>query len=149
MPKSTDYTAKAAGPDGTIPYDADENAVWRDLMARQMPEVRRHMARAYLDGLSHLNLPADRVPQCAEVSAALAGVTGWRVAPVPALIPFGQFFGLLADRCFPPPPSSATAATSTTSKSLTSFTKSSATPPSLRPALRRLLAGHRPRRPCR
>lgn len=101
MPKSTDYTAKTPGPDGTIAYDADENAVWRDLMARQLPEVRAHMARAYLDGLSRLNLPADRVPQCAEVSAALSAVTGWRVAPVPAVIPFAQFFGLLADRCFP------------------------------------------------
>jgi phenylalanine-4-hydroxylase len=41
------------------------------------------------------------VPQCPEISAVLADCTGWRVEPVPALIPFGRFFGMLAERTFP------------------------------------------------
>jgi phenylalanine-4-hydroxylase len=59
------------------------------------------MARPYLDGLARLNLPQDRVAQCNEVSRVLLAATGWRVEPVPALIPFGRFFGLLAGRTFP------------------------------------------------
>lgn len=101
MPKSTEYQAKTPDALGFIAYDHDEDAVWRDLVARQMPEVTRHMAEPYLAGLRKLGLPTDRVPQCPDLSATLGPLTGWRVAPVPALIPFGTFFGMLADRCFP------------------------------------------------
>jgi phenylalanine-4-hydroxylase len=101
MPKSVRYIAKTPDAAGRIAYDADEDAVWRDLMARQAPSVRARMATPYLDGLQRLNLPIDRVAQCAEVSAVLHVATGWRVEPVPALIAFGRFFQLLADRCFP------------------------------------------------
>lgn len=101
MPKSTDYSARQPDENGRIAYDAAEDAVWRDLMARQMPAVEQRMSAPYLDGLSMLQLPRDRVAQCSEVSQTLRAATGWRVEPVPALIPFGRFFALLADRCFP------------------------------------------------
>lgn len=101
MPKSTEYEAKIPDAAGLIAYDAEEDAVWRDLVARQLPEVMRHMARPYTDGLARLNLPPTRVPQCVDVSKVLRAATGWQVAPVPALIPFGRFFAMLADRTFP------------------------------------------------
>ncbi|WP_372801810.1 phenylalanine 4-monooxygenase [Paracoccus seriniphilus] len=101
MPKSTEYEAKVADAEGHISYDAEEDAVWRDLIARQMPAVRQHMARPYLQGLDLLDMPRDRVPQCPEISQKLGCLTGWRVEPVPALIGFGRFFGMLADRTFP------------------------------------------------
>ena len=101
MPTSAAYVARPPDATGRIRYDATEDAVWRDLMARQMPHVTERMASPYLDGLARLRLPADRVAQCVEVSRTLRATTGWRVEPVPALIPFGRFFGLLADRCFP------------------------------------------------
>ena len=101
MPKSTEYEARLPDQTGRIPYDADDDAVWRDLVARQLPEVRRHMSKPYLDGLTKLDLPRDRVPQCVDVSRKLTDATGWRVAPVPALIPFGRFFAMLAERTFP------------------------------------------------
>lgn len=101
MPKSTEYEAKQPDADGFIAYTPEENAVWADLVARQMPAVRRDMARPYLDGLAKLDLPTARVPQCPEVSERLRDLTGWRVEPVPALIGFGRFFGMLADRTFP------------------------------------------------
>lgn len=101
MPKSTEYAAKHPDAQGFIAYDAGENAVWRDLLAQQMPAVRQHMASPYLCGLDLLDLPQDRVPQCPEVSATLGRLTGWRVEPVPALIGFGRFFAMLADRAFP------------------------------------------------
>ena len=101
MPKSTEYEAKLPDAEGRIAYDAEEDGVWHDLFARQLPEVQRYMARPYIDGLARLDLPRDRVPQCTEVSKVLSEATGWRVAPVPALIPFGRFFAMLADRTFP------------------------------------------------
>jgi phenylalanine-4-hydroxylase len=66
-----------------------------------MPAARRHMARPWLKGLELLDMPFDRVPQCAEISVRLTDLTGWKVAPVPALIGFGQFFTMLANRTFP------------------------------------------------
>jgi phenylalanine-4-hydroxylase len=43
----------------------------------------------------------DRVPQLGEISEVLQKHSGWSVAPVPALIGFTKFFGLLANRQFP------------------------------------------------
>lgn len=101
MPKSTSYAAKLPDASGHIAYSPDEDAVWRDLFARQIPNIRRHAATAYIDGLDRLALPATRVPQCTEVSQTLLALTGWQVIPVPALIPFGRFFSLLSQRIFP------------------------------------------------
>jgi phenylalanine-4-hydroxylase len=101
MAKSTSYVAMQPDAEGLIPYTAENDAVWRDLLARQLPAVRERMARPYLDGLARLDLPRDRVAQCTEVSARLGAATGWRVEPVPALIPFGRFFRLLSERSFP------------------------------------------------
>lgn len=101
MPKSTKYTAKVADARGHIDYSAEEDAVWADLYAAQKPNVQRYMARAYLDGLARLELPKTRVPSCADLSERLMDLTGWRVRPVPALIGFQTFFGMLADRVFP------------------------------------------------
>lgn len=101
MPKSTEYEAKLPDAQGFISYDAEENGVWHDLITQQLPAVRQHMARQYLTGLDLLDMPIDRVPQCPDISARLRDLTGWRVEPVPALIGFGKFFGMLADCTFP------------------------------------------------
>ncbi len=101
MPKTTAYQAKPAGPDGRIPFDAAEDSVWRDLMARQMPMVARHMARPWLNGLARLGLPRERVAQPVEVAARLRELTGWSVEPVPAVIGFARFFHMLSRKVFP------------------------------------------------
>lgn len=99
--KTSSYTAKTPDVQGHIAYSQDENTVWRDLFARQLPMIRQHAAPEYLAGFDKIALPADRVPQCAEVSEVLRELTGWSVAPVPALIGFGRFFDMLANREFP------------------------------------------------
>ncbi|WP_348540161.1 MULTISPECIES: phenylalanine 4-monooxygenase [unclassified Ruegeria] len=101
MPKSTKYVAKVADARGRIAYTDEENAVWADLYAAQADNVQRYMAREYLDGLARLDLPKTKVPCCADISDRLLDLTGWRVQPVPALIGFKTFFGMLADRVFP------------------------------------------------
>ena len=97
----TSYVAKTPDAAGFIAYTPEEDAVWRDLIARQLPNVQRFAAHPYLEGLALLEMPQARVPQCPDISARLQALTGWRVEPVPALISFGRFFAMLADRRFP------------------------------------------------
>ncbi len=99
--KKSRYQAKQPDCNGTIAYTPEEDAVWRDLIARQLPNVKKHCAQPYLEGLERLALPRDRVPQTGEISSVLRRLTGWQVEPVPALIPFGRFFRMLSERTFP------------------------------------------------
>lgn len=101
MPKETKYIAKIADAAGRIDYTSQDDAVWRDLVAQQQPNVDRFAADVFLAGQAKLDLPPDRVPQCVDVSAKLIPMTGWSVAPVPALIGFAQFFKMLSERTFP------------------------------------------------
>lgn len=101
MPKSTKYIAKEANADGRINYSAEDDAVWRDLVIQQQPNVSKFSADEYLAGQKVLDLPSDRVPQCVDVSERLRDLTGWQVEPVPALIGFKQFFSMLSNKTFP------------------------------------------------
>lgn len=99
--KRDTYLSKDPGPDGRLAYTAAEDAVWRDLFARQWTLLPSRACGAYLEGLRLLALPDDRVPQLVEVDAALRRASGFGVAPVPALISPERFFTLLAGRKFP------------------------------------------------
>ncbi len=97
----TKYQAKKPDAQGLIPYTEEEDSVWYDLYQRQIKIIEQRACQEYLDGLAQLQLPIDRVPQCQEVSKVLHKATGWSVSPVAALIPFEEFFTLLANRQFP------------------------------------------------
>ena len=99
--KETTYIARPVDAEGNAEYTAEENLIWHDLITRQVPILQGRACDEYIEGLELLNLPTDRIPQCPEVSRALRQTTGWALAPVPALIPFNQFFDLLANRQFP------------------------------------------------
>ncbi len=101
MSTSSAYAARLPDSQGNIAYSNEDNAVWSDLMARQMPNITRYCARPYLDGFARLALPQNRVPQCNEISAMLEPLTGWRVTPVPAVIKFERFFQMLSEKQFP------------------------------------------------
>ncbi len=101
MPKDSKYVSKAKGADGLVHYSDEENLIWSELYARQEKAIAGLACQEYLDGLALLNMPKDRVPQLEEVSRVLRRETGWEVAEVPALIPFGEFFRLLSERKFP------------------------------------------------
>ena len=101
MGKGTKYQSRTPDESGFIRYTEEEDQIWSELYARQMEVLPGRACSAYLRNLDRLGLPRDRVPQLADVSAVLKENTGWEVAPVPALIPFTQFFSLLADRRFP------------------------------------------------
>jgi len=99
--KTSSYASRQPDENGLIPYSAEENAVWRDLMERQVGLLEGRACRPWIAALREMNFPKDRVPQLKDVSGVLRAHTGWSVAPVPALIGFTEFFQLLANRQFP------------------------------------------------
>jgi len=101
MGKQTKYVSPMPDASGVIRYSDAENAIWAELFARQKQAIRGKACDEFMQGLDLLGLPEDRVPQLDEVSRKLKRETGWQVAYVPALIPFSEFFALLADRKFP------------------------------------------------
>lgn len=99
--EKTIYVAHPVDANGNANYTDEENKVWHDLITRQRPIVEKRACDEYINGLKLLDLPHDRIPQCPEVSKILRKATGWELEPVPALIPFDQFFTLLANHKFP------------------------------------------------
>jgi phenylalanine-4-hydroxylase len=101
MGKAGKYIAHEADASGVVRYTEEEHRTWAELYARQELAIRGKACDEFLHGLTLLNLPRDHVPQLRDVSRALCSETGWEIAPVPGLIPFDDFFQLLADRRFP------------------------------------------------
>jgi phenylalanine-4-hydroxylase len=83
-----------------IQYTDTENATWATVQETLGALHREHACRAYRDGVRRLALPADHVPQLAEVSRRLQDLTGWRVDAAPGLAPIRDFYGALGERRF-------------------------------------------------
>ena len=101
MGKSTKYVAKIPDANGYIHYTEEENETWNILITRQKQALPGKACDEFLEALDIMQFPEDRVPQCEDISKILRKATGWEVAPVPALINFPRFFGLLANKRFP------------------------------------------------
>ncbi len=101
MLKSSSYLSQPPDAAGVVRYTDAEHAIWAELHARQQTAIGASACDEFLHGLDVLKLPPDRIPQLAEVSSRLRRETGWEVAAVPALIPFSEFFALLAAKRFP------------------------------------------------
>ncbi|GGO81294.1 phenylalanine 4-monooxygenase [Marinobacterium nitratireducens] len=101
MGKGSKYVSHKPGPDGHIEWSAEENAIWRILIERQLKAIEGKACDEYLAGLERLDLPRRRIPQLEAVSARLRAATGWSLKAVPALISFDSFFQALANRQFP------------------------------------------------
>ncbi len=101
MSKLSQYVSPLPDASGVVRYTDDENAIWAELYARQEKAVQGKCCDEFLQGLDLINMPKDRVPQLPEISRVLKRETGWEVAYVPALIPFSEFFKLLANKQFP------------------------------------------------
>ena len=99
--KTTSYVAKPVDKEGNASYTEEEHGTWRELITRQSHLIEERACKEYLHGLELLNLSKDKIPQCPQVSRVLQDMTGWSLEPVSALIPFDQFFYLLANRKFP------------------------------------------------
>lgn len=95
------YLSHQPDSQGHIHYSADENAMWQALLTRQAKQIPNRACSAYLEGLEKLNLPSTHIPQLHDIDEILQATTGWQTAAVPALISFGKFFKLLANKRFP------------------------------------------------
>lgn len=101
MKKSSRYQSKKANSSGFISWSEEENLIWSQLYAKQLPLLNERACKQYMDGLALLSLPHDRIPQLPDIDDVLFAKTGWKTAEVPSLINFEAFFGLLANKQFP------------------------------------------------
>jgi phenylalanine-4-hydroxylase len=83
-----------------VEYTAEEDALWHLVSSELATKHQQFACAEYLDAAGRLRLPTDAVPQLGEVTAALQPLTGWRVEPVPGLVPIMDFYGSLAHRRF-------------------------------------------------
>jgi len=83
-----------------VEYTAEEDALWQLVSTELATKHQQFACAEYLDAAGRLRLPGDAVPQLGEVTAALQPLTGWRVEPVPGLVPIRDFYGSLARRRF-------------------------------------------------
>jgi phenylalanine-4-hydroxylase len=81
-------------------YTAEEHATWDTLFARQAKLLPGRASDAYLRGLDVLKLSKPGIPDFAELSDRLMGLTGWQVVAVPGLVPDDVFFDHMANRRF-------------------------------------------------
>jgi len=83
-----------------IEYTEEENRVWTEVSTALRLAHHIHAATEFLSGAEDLNLPDDRVPQLAELCRRLDKLSGFRIRPVPGLVPTRTFYGALADLTF-------------------------------------------------
>lgn len=101
MSKVSKYVSHQPDAKGYIAWSDEEDQIWQALYERQMQIIKGRACDQYMHGLELLDLPTERVPQLPEINKVLKATTGWQVAQVPALIPFEEFFRLLANKQFP------------------------------------------------
>lgn len=79
-----------------VAYTEEEHELW-SLVSRELRAKHEWYAAAeYLAAADRLALPRDRVPQLAHVTGKLEWLTGFRLEPVPGLVPTRTFYGALA-----------------------------------------------------
>jgi phenylalanine-4-hydroxylase len=81
-------------------YTAAEDRVWREVSTQLARLHEQYACREFNEARARLHLPGDRVPQLSEVDAELSRLTGFRIDPVPGLVPTRTFYGALARRHF-------------------------------------------------
>ena len=101
MAKATKYVSKSADKNGIIHWADEENAIWQELITRQLACIKDKACDEFVEGLAKLQLPTDCIPQLNDVNKVLEATTGWQCHQVPALIGFGEFFRLLSEKKFP------------------------------------------------
>ena len=110
--RDPDYRARRAaisavgqgyGPGTPIPdvrYTPEEDRVWHLVSSELAAKHRRLACREYREGAARLHLPDRRVPQLREVDERVRALSGFRIRPVPGLVPTRVFYGALAERTF-------------------------------------------------
>jgi len=82
------------------PYTADEHRVWQTIWQALRPAHQQYACAEYLDALTRLNFPEDRIPQLREVNEKVHAISGFRLEPVAGLVQPRVFLENLADGVF-------------------------------------------------
>ena len=83
-----------------VEYTPEEDDVWRVVSSELAVKHQRYACAEYLEGAARLTLPTERVPQLREVDERTSALTGFRILPVPGLVPSRTFYAALAARTF-------------------------------------------------
>jgi phenylalanine-4-hydroxylase len=83
-----------------VEYTPEEDDVWRRVSAELTALHERFACRELRRASAQLLLPTERVPQLREVDERVRELTGFRIRPVPGLVPPRTFYAALADRAF-------------------------------------------------
>src|SRR5690349_18914041 len=82
-------------------YSEQNQEAWRRLYERIRPRWDRYANDHFLQGISALHLPADRIPQLSDINTRLQPLTGFQARPVSGYVPGFLFFDCLRRREFP------------------------------------------------
>ena len=82
-------------------YSKQDHETWKILFDRQAQLLPGRACQEYLDGMSILDLSADRIPSLNAISAKLQTSVGWGIARIPGLLDTADFLGFLARAMFP------------------------------------------------
>ncbi len=61
-----------------IEFPPEQHAIWADLYARQIPNIRQYACSDYLQGFDILSMNPERIPTLSELNAVITPPTGWR-----------------------------------------------------------------------
>ncbi len=65
-------------PDTDVDFTEEQHGIWRDLFARQAPQVEKYACREYLEGSRNLHLPPDHIPSVPWLNERITPRTGWK-----------------------------------------------------------------------
>ncbi|MCK7621764.1 phenylalanine 4-monooxygenase [Streptomyces sp. RS10V-4] len=90
--------ARAAGhrvgtPYPDVDYTEDEHRTWRTVRTALVPAHRAHACREVRDAAADADLPAERIPQHAEVTPGLRTRTGFALTLAGGVVPNERFLG--------------------------------------------------------
>jgi phenylalanine-4-hydroxylase len=88
-------------PQNWAQFSKDQHKTWDLLIAQQSRALDQLACRSFLEGLDILRLSKPGIPDLTELNPRLEAATGFKIVPVPGVIPNDAFFRHLAERRFP------------------------------------------------
>ena len=81
-------------------YKEEDHHIWSTLLQRQTVYVQDKASSLFLNALSDMSFPLDRIPRFDDINQVLRK-TGWKLVAVNGLLSDVLFFELLGQRLFP------------------------------------------------
>ncbi|MGW2952701.1 phenylalanine 4-monooxygenase [Streptomyces eurythermus] len=91
---------RVGDPSPPVDYTEDEERTWRTVHRALWSAQGQHACRAALDAREHAPIPADHIPQHAEVGARLRRLTGFDFTLAGGVVENKRFLGSMADGYF-------------------------------------------------